>query len=304
MTDALLFREVTKRYGRRAAPALDACSFRVPTGAVCGLVGPNGAGKTTAFSVVSGFLLADSGEVSILGEPGFSPARLKGRLGVLPQDAELPDRHTPPELLVHLGRLQGLSAAEARSESERVLTLVRLEDRINSAIATLSHGMRRRVAVASALVGRPELVLLDEPLAGLDPVQAHSLRDALAALRGQTTLVVSSHNLAELERICDWVVMLDHGRCVRQGPLSEVTGQRGVVVWELAGDPPLSALTEHLPHHSWRRDGTHWVQEAPAGADLDAASVVVMRLLVEAGVGVRGVQRGVSLETSFLEGRD
>ncbi|MFT4624670.1 MAG: ABC-2 type transport system ATP-binding protein [Myxococcota bacterium] len=302
MSVALRFESVDKRYTRRGPKALDGCSFEVPVGTVCGLVGPNGAGKTTAFSVVSGFLSPDGGRVDILGEAGFDPWRLRGRLGVLPQDAQLPSRHTPIELLVHLGRLQGLAGA-AWAEARRVLELVRLQDRMASAIGSLSHGMRRRVAVASALIGQPELILLDEPLAGLDPVQAHSLRDVLAGLGATSTLVVSSHNLAELERICDWVVMLDAGRCLRAGPLAEVTGRRGVMVWELAGVAPLEALAEAVPGHTWRVDGDRWVQEAPPGVDLDAASLAVLRVFVAHGVAVRGMQRGVSLEASFLEGR-
>ena len=107
MSHALRLHEITKRFGRHVA--LDNLSFEIPEGAICGLVGPNGAGKTTAFSVVSGYLQPDEGRVDILGQGPFDPYALKGRLGVLPQDAILPDRHTPRELLTHLARLQGES---------------------------------------------------------------------------------------------------------------------------------------------------------------------------------------------------
>lgn len=299
MDVALRFTDVVKSFGRKRA--LDGLSFSVPRGSICGFVGPNGAGKTTTFSIVSGFLPADSGSLDLLGEPAFDPRIHRGRLGVLPQDAELSDRHTPTELLVHLGRLQGLSAAEAKREARRVLDLVRLSDRVDARIAGLSHGMRRRVAVASALLGSPELVLLDEPMAGLDPLQAHSLRDALAELRGIQTLVVSSHNLDELERLCDHVVMIDAGRQTREGPLSEVTGQKALVRWELAGPAPLEALQEALPGHRFeiREGGVD--QQAPRGTDLDAASLVVMRILVEASVPLVAVRRGKALEHTFLE---
>ncbi len=273
----------------------------MPRGVICGFVGPNGAGKTTTFSVVSGFLRHDSGQVDILGQGPFDAAALKGRLGVLPQDAELPDRHTPRELIVHLGRLQGMTARESHRETDRVLELVRLGDRRDHRIATLSHGMRRRVAVASALAGAPELVLLDEPLAGLDPVQAHSLRDALAALRRVQTLVVSSHNLAELERLCDHVVMLRQGTLLRQGALEEITGTGAVVQWVLGpGEPPLERLRARLPDHALSLEGEVLVQHAPVGADLDVASVAVMGELATAGVGVREVRRGRGLEDTFI----
>ena len=297
--DALRLDSVRKRYGR-GKMALDGLSCRFPSGSICGLVGPNGAGKTTAFSVVSGYLRPDAGSVQILDVGAFDPYRIKGRLGVLPQDAALSDRHTPRELLVHCGRLQGLSATEARSEASRILEVVRLVDRVDSRIATLSHGMRRRVAVASALVGSPELVLLDEPLAGLDPVQAHSLRDALKRLRGVQTLVISSHNLAELERMCDWVVMMADGRCLREGTLAEVTGQTSRVEWVVAGEAPLERLRAALPDHAISVVDGVLVQESDAGS-LDKSSVEIMAILASAGLAVREVRRGVSLERRFID---
>lgn len=302
MTAALRFEGVTKRYARRAPPALDAVSFTIPRGTIAGFVGHNGAGKTTAFSIVCGFLAPDAGRVDILGGGPFDAHRFKGRLGVLPQDAELPDRHTPRELLRHLGRLQGLAAAAAPREADRVLDVVRLADRRDARIATLSHGMRRRVAVATALVGSPELVLLDEPLSGLDPVQAHALSEQLAALRGLQTLVISSHDLDDLERISDWVVMLKDGRCLREGTLADVTDRGTVLRWELAPAVvvPLDALGARLPGHAFEVDGDALVHRAPPGCDLDEASVVAMEVLAAARVPVRGLRRGVGLERRFI----
>ncbi len=297
--DALSLDGVHKQYGR-GKKALAGLTCRFPSGSICGLVGPNGAGKTTAFSVVSGYLQPDAGSIDILGGGPFSSYRLKGRLGVLPQDAALSDRHTPRELLVHCGRLQGLGATASRDEAARILEVVRLGDRVDNRISTLSHGMRRRVAVASALMGSPELVLLDEPLAGLDPVQAHSLRDALKGLRGVQTLVISSHNLAELERMCDWVVMLANGHCVQEGTLADVTGQTQRVEWHVNGDVPLERLRSALPGHTLSMDGGKLIQEAPDGT-LDKSSIEIMRVLADVGVSVREVRRGVSLERRFID---
>ena len=299
MKPALRFVSVTKRYGR--SRAVDDLTFEIPRGCIAGFIGPNGAGKTTSFSIISGYLVPDAGEVDILGQGPFRPQALKGSLGVLPQDAALPEQHTPKELLRHLCRLQGLAHREALPEADRVLALVGLSDRADSRIRSLSHGMRRRVAVASALCGSPELVLLDEPLAGLDPVQAHSLRDALAQLRGIQTLVVSSHNLAEVERLCDWVVMLQHGRCLRQGPLAEVTGQSHIMRWFLGpGEVPLSELGAALPEHKLTLDDDVLVQQVPPHADLDAASIQIMKLLADAAVPVRKIERGMALEQRFI----
>ncbi|MCB9682731.1 MAG: ABC transporter ATP-binding protein [Alphaproteobacteria bacterium] len=301
MTAALVFEDVVKRYHRKAPPALDGLSFSVPQGALCGFVGPNGAGKTTAFSVMSGFLEPDAGRVDLLGEGPFDPWRFKGRVGVLPQDAELPGRHTPLELLEHLARLQGMPAEAARREVALRVEQVHLDDKRGSRIDALSHGMRRRVAVASALLGSPQLVVLDEPTAGLDPVQARSLRDLLKGLAGGHTLVVSSHNLLELEQICDWVVMVDHGRCVRYGTVADVTGQDRHASWVLGpGEVDVSALMARLPACAVRLEGR--VLDVSAASDelLDRSSLVLMRWLVDAGVPVRGVRRGVSLEDRFV----
>ncbi len=298
-TAALTFDGVVKRFGRRMA--LDGLSFRVPKGTSCGFVGHNGAGKTTAFSVVCGFLRADKGTFDVLGHGPYDPHRHKGLVGALPQDAELPDRHTPRELLRHLGRLQGASSARARAESDALLDAVLLTERRDTPIYTLSHGMKRRVAIATALVGRPPLVMLDEPLSGLDPVQAHAVRELLTKLRGEQTVVVSSHDLADLERISDWVVMLKDGKCLREGTVGEVTDQSRIVQWDLGpGEVPLARLAERLTDHAFTVDGDRLVQTAPDGA-LDRSSVVVMEELARAGIALRRVRRGVGLEKRFVD---
>jgi ABC-type multidrug transport system ATPase subunit len=299
--DALVLRDVSKRFGRKGTLALDRMSFRIPKGSIAGFVGPNGAGKTTTFSVVCGFLSPDEGEVDLLGEGPFDAHRLKGRVGVLPQDAELPDRHSPLELLGHLGRLQGMGRAEAAREAERLVELVRLGDKRDHRIAALSHGMRRRVAVASALCGSPELVILDEPLAGLDPSQAYSLRDNLAALRGQQTLVVSSHNLAEVERLCDWVVMVRDGRCVRQGPTVEMTGATAESRWSLGSVEGLDLATLGAS----LGEGVQLALEGSvlvvrSVGDAEALSVRLMAELAARGIALHGMVRGMGLERRFL----
>jgi ABC-type multidrug transport system ATPase subunit len=292
---------------------LDGFSCSVPSGSICALVGANGAGKTTLYSVICGFLLPDEGSVDILGEGAFDPFRFKGRIGVLPQDAALPERISGRDFLRFMASLQGIPRSAVQAAAERALRDVDLQDRGHALVATLSHGMRRRLSVAGALVGSPELVLLDEPTAGLDPAQARHLREMLRNQRGRCTLLVSSHNLDELERICDHVVLVDRGRCLREGSVAEVTGRSQVVTWLLGpGQPPLPRLRALLDGHEFRWDaepagaggaaaGSMLVQRAPADADLDASSLALARALSEAGIAIRGVQRGRSLEESFLD---
>lgn len=304
MKPALRLTHVSKYYGwRQKQKALDQLSIEVPAGVICGLIGPNGAGKTTTFSLVGGFIQPDEGEIDILGGGGFDPERLKGRLGVLPQDAELGDRHTPLEFLEHLARLQGIKAGEARARAITLLEQLNLGDRKDRKIQSLSHGMRRRVAVASALIGDPELVLLDEPTSGLDPRQVLGLRQMLDTYRGKTTLVVSSHVLTELEALCDYVIFMDKGRCTRQGPIAEVTGRTQLLLWTLAIKPrDLRRLQDMLPGHQLEWDGQTLSHRAPAAADLDEVSLRVTSFLSHEGIAIRELRRGVSLEQSFMEG--
>lgn len=284
---AITLHGVVRRFGKTLA--LDHLSFAVPRGAVCGLVGENGAGKTTALSILAGFLRPDEGTVDVLGLGPYSVATHRGRVGILPQDAELPSSSTPRELLYAWARLQGLAADDAKRTTEECLETVQLVDRADARVSTLSHGMRRRLTVASALVGDPELILLDEPTAGLDPAQARHLRRALATRRGRATVLISSHNLPELESLCDHVVVIERGRCLRHDTMDAVTGRDRDVDIHLAH--PLPAGREAVVR-------LRLSPEDPR--DLaDATSTLLLELLAE-GALVREVRRGGALEERYF----
>jgi ABC-type multidrug transport system ATPase subunit len=302
---ALRFRDVRKRFG--ATQALAGLSLEVPRGAFFGLIGPNGAGKTTAFSLACGFLQHDAGDVEILGTPGFSPHRLKGRVLAMPQDAVLGRETRCAEHLIYFGQLQGMGAAQARREADRVLGEVGLHDRRNARTKTLSHGMLRRLAIAQALLGQPELVLLDEPTSGLDPRHAHELRELLRRTRAAgRTVVVSSHNLHELEQLCDHVAFIDRGVVLAAGPTEVMTGRGHEVEIDLgAGPAPVAAVTAALADArvSWD-DGQRQLRIvfAPA-ADRQPEDVIgaALSVLLGAGARISGVRRGQSLEKKFFE---
>jgi ABC-2 type transport system ATP-binding protein len=200
---------LTKTYGNKKA--LNNVSFEIQTGQPIALVGPNGAGKSTLFSILAGYMPATSGEAKILGYKVGSP-ELIGRIGALPQDAMFDPNLTIIQQLSFLARLQGFGKVESIKEAARVLELMHLSDTAKEKMIALSHGMKKRVAIAQALMGKPELVLLDEPTAGLDPENARNIRQQVMALSGETTFVISSHNLAELERLCEQVLHLDQGQ--------------------------------------------------------------------------------------------
>ena len=223
---ALETRHLVKRYGRRRV--LDGFTLAVPRGAVLGLVGANGAGKTTWMMTVAGLLRPASGTIDILGGGPFDAAVHAGRLALLPQDSELPLEATPMGLFYRFGRLQGLSAETARRSASEVLKAVNLADRAKSSIRSLSHGMRTRVRVAQCFLGNPELVLLDEPLNGLDPLEADRLRRFLRSRAGNQTIIISSHNLHDVEQLCTHVAFVENGRVTRMDTLSELTRGRSL----------------------------------------------------------------------------
>jgi ABC-type multidrug transport system ATPase subunit len=305
MTAALRFVDVRKRFG--STEALAGLSLEVPRGSFFGLIGPNGAGKTTAFSLACGFLRPDAGAVEILGVRGYRSGALKGRMSAMPQDAALGRETRCLEHLVFLGKLQGLQTAEARRQGEVVLDEVGLGDRRQAKVKTLSHGMLRRLTVAQALLGSPELVLLDEPTSGLDPRHAHELRELLRRAHGNgRTLVVSSHNLHELETLCDHVAFVDRGVAVAAGPTELVTGRGQEVEIDLGEGPaPVDAVKRALPADDvvWdaERRLLRIVFQPAQGRQAEEVIGSALRALLEGGGRVAGVRRGTSLEKKFLE---
>ncbi len=296
---ALRLRGVRKRYGKTTA--LDGLDLDVPRGSLLGLIGPNGAGKTTTFGIVSGTIRPDEGAVDVLGDGPFDPARHAGRVTVLPQDCELSPHSSARQLLTFYARLTGMSASEARRDAERVLDLVLLRDRADVRVGQLSHGMRRRLAVAQALLGDPELVLLDEPTGGLDPHLVVEMREVLRAQRGTRTLVVSSHILADLEAICDRVAFIEAGRCVESGAVDELTRQSGQVRIRLAS--PIELDPALFEGRDARAEGDVIVVFAAEGEDAAGLNASVLPRLIERGARVLEVRLGQSLETAYMASR-
>jgi ABC-2 type transport system ATP-binding protein len=200
---------LSKQYANKLA--LDTVSLTLTEGDPIALVGPNGAGKTTLFSLLCGYIQPTTGSISILGHKPGSKA-LQGLLSALPQDAALDPNFTIVSQLQFFAQLQGMTVTAAKQEALRVLALVDLTDSADAKPKSLSHGMSKRVSIAQALMGSPKIVLLDEPTAGLDPANAKKIRQIVKALSADTTFVISSHNLDELEKLCDQVVYLEHGQ--------------------------------------------------------------------------------------------
>ncbi len=190
--------------------ALSDVNFELDAGEPVALVGPNGAGKTTLLSILSGFLRPTVGTVKLFGYPPGA-TELIGKVTALPQDARLDPSFTIAEQLVFYARLQGLNKLEAISEASRVLEDVSLKDIAHEKPGTLSHGMAKRVAIAQALIGNPALILLDEPTAGLDPLNVRTVRTIISEQSSATTFIISSHDLTELDRLCHRILLLEKG---------------------------------------------------------------------------------------------
>ena len=273
---ALETRNLVKRYGRRRV--LDGFTLAVPRGAVLGLVGANGAGKTTWMMTVAGLLRPASGTIDILGGGPFDAAVHAGRLALLPQDSELPLEATPMGLFYRFGRLQGLSAETARRSASEVLKAVNLADRAKSSIRSLSHGMRTRVRVAQCFLGNPELVLLDEPLNGLDPLEADRLRRFLRSRAGNQTIIISSHNLHDVEQLCTHVAFVENGRVTRMDTLSELTRGRSlesVFLAQAEDAPQASSPAERLVAELKARGLTCATAESCTGGSVGGAITAV-----------------------------
>jgi ABC-2 type transport system ATP-binding protein len=229
--------DIRKRFG--PVEALAGCAFTVERGGMLGFLGPNGAGKTTAMRAVFGLVELDAGEVLWEGRPIGLAERL--RFGYMPEERGLYPRMPVDEQLAYFGRLHGLDARRARTAATDWLEVLDLGDRAGAKVEELSHGNQQRAQLAAALVHTPELLVLDEPFAGLDPVAVHTLAQVLRdeAARGAAVLF-SSHQLDLVEDICEEVAIIDHGRIVATGNLEGLrrASRRRRIELHLESAPP------------------------------------------------------------------
>ena len=320
---AIRVKGVTKMFGMKNA--VDDLSLTIQAGSVFGLIGPNGAGKTTTFSMMAGYLKPSQGAITVL---GFAPGQvdqLRGKLGVLPQDALLPANDRVGEFLVDMARLQGISADDATRCARDTLQEVDGQSWWRTRCGALSHGMAKRVQLAQALLGEPKVVLLDEPTAGLDPRIAYEVRQIIKGRKGRCTLVVSSHNLGELEEVCDAAAILDRGRLMASGTMAELTAATEEVRFKvppLPSGPPVSfappdpsaaaytspmAAIRELPgvtiaEYDDERGEliVHFDRTKP---DIDAERVIgaVLWVLLQHQVRISGVAKGRGLEQRVMD---
>ncbi len=214
--------KLSKHYGKLRA--LNNIDLTIEAGKPVALVGPNGAGKTTLMSLIGGFIRPSTGTVTVCGAAA-GHSSVKSKLSVLPQDALFDPNFSIGSQLTLYAKLRGVD--NPKQEVAKALELVQLQDRFKSKSTELSHGMSKRLLIAQTLLGNPEIILLDEPTAGIDPPNAKLIRDLIASESSNTTFVVSSHNLDELEKVCDTVIHLADGKLVSQGSISDEVSEQG-----------------------------------------------------------------------------
>jgi ABC-2 type transport system ATP-binding protein len=256
--DAVTIWNVTKRYD--AVVAVDDLSLSVPRGSIYGFIGPNGSGKTTTIRMIMNILLPDQGDIAVLGERSTRAAR--DRVSYLPEERGLYAKMTVGKLLLYYGELKGVSRRRLEGAIRDWLARMKLTEWADKKIQALSKGMAQKVQFIAAVVSEPELLILDEPFSGLDPVNAEAVKDAVLDLRKRgTTIVFSTHDMAVAETLCDRIFMIYKGRKVLDGTLDEIQERYGTdtVVVRISGGAAVLAAMEEIESVN-DRGNEQWLQ--------------------------------------------
>jgi ABC-2 type transport system ATP-binding protein len=305
MTNAIQCAGLTKRYG--PVTALDNLRLDVPEGAIFGLLGPNGAGKTTLVRLLTGLARPTAGSATVVGyDIATGGVALRKQISVLEQQPNYYGWMKGRELLEFTGQLFGLRGAALRARVDETLATTGLTEAANRTIGGYSGGMRQRLGLAQALMNQPQALFLDEPASSLDPAGRYDILRRIAELRGQATVFMSTHILADVERICDHVAILNHGKLVVSATVADLQERYARPTYEIELEPhqgeAADTLEALLRAASWAEGVTRAGDTLRLGArDTRAASYALAPLCAQAGVAVSRLERGrPSLEEIFL----
>jgi ABC-2 type transport system ATP-binding protein len=303
MTALLEIIGLGKRYG--ATEALANINLKIEKPAAIGLVGKNGAGKTTLLSILSGALRPNTGSVSIMGETPESIATT-GKLNILPQDATFKKGISVNKQLLLFARLQGMSKTEARQAVLELLSELGDASFANKPPENLSYGQRKRLGIVQAFLGKPQLVILDEPTAGLDPVVANGVRQLIRKLSGESAFIISSHNLYEIEDICSSVIILDKGKLIAGKSISELADKENKLNLTLNRKPEdelMAALNQTPELISLVQDPRNPEKITLEFADnnLDELQLQIQRLIMDQGYVITDLSRGKALIDGMMD---
>jgi ABC-2 type transport system ATP-binding protein len=298
---AIVLTDLVKQFGQTTA--LAGVTLTVPAGSIFGFLGPNGAGKTTTLRILTGLARPTSGTASVLDvHMPDTTAALRRLIGYLPDVPAFYPWMTAREVMQFAGRLFGMTSALIEDRTTSLLDMAGL-GAVRTRVEGFSRGMKQRLGIAQALINAPRLLLLDEPTSALDPMGRRDVLEMISALRGRTTVFFSTHILADVERVCDTVAILDRGRVVAGGPIAELKRRYSANRLAIQVDGDIDALADAFATSPWLTG----LERAPGFlrltvTDLDAARRDVLQVLIRSSVPLRRLEvEEASLEDVFVE---
>ena len=299
----LEIRDLTKTYGKRVA--VNNISFSVAKGEIVGFLGPNGAGKTTTMRVITGYLMPTSGEVSVAGFNMRTRSREgRKRIGYMPEIVPLYTDMTTRAYLTYVGRLRGLDRKRCMTQIDRLVELCGLEEYIDTIVGKLSKGFRQRVGLAQAIIHEPDVLILDEPTVGIDPIQVAQTRELIKELGREHTILLSTHILPEVSMICERVIIIHQGRIVARDSIEDISAAlKGGNRLQLTVEGPPEEVADELKRIGTVRDVTY---ESPFHLVLydseQNPQSAITELMVRNGWTLLAMQKtDMSLEDIFLD---
>lgn len=290
--DALVLEGVVKSYGGRRV--VDGISLEIRPGEVFGLVGPNGSGKTTTIRMSLDIVRPDLGVVSLFGGPPSRDAL--ARVGYLPEERGLYQRSKVTQVLAYLGRLKRMDGTSARAQAEALLTRVGLYEHRDKKVNALSRGMSQLVQFAGALMHEPDLIILDEPFSGLDPLNVHLMKEIISEQRARgASIIFSTHRMADVEELCERVLLINDGRALLYGSLMEIKRQRGTHTVRVAADREPAGL----PLAAETSAGNGFYEYA---VDQTTGPEQIIRAFLDAGISIERYEVALpTLDEIFVE---
>ena len=300
---AIELRGLTKRFGETLA--LDRVDLVVRPGVVFGFLGRNGAGKTTALRILAGLARPSGGTAHVLGhDVAIAGDAVRAQIGFLPDVPGFYPWMTAREYLVFAGRLFGLEAPTLDARADALLEMAGLAS-VTTRVGGFSRGMKQRLGIAQALINAPSLLMLDEPTSALDPIGRREVLEMIASLHGRTTVFFSTHILADVERVCDYVAILERGRVVESAGIAELTARAAAnrLIVEVEGDGAGAALANQLAGRAWMRSIEKEERTLRITvSDLPTAQREIPMAIAAAGVALRRFEiEEASLEQVFVE---
>lgn len=278
---------LTKCYGSKKA--VDNLNMHVPEKSIYGFIGINGAGKTTTFGMLGKTIIPTSGSFSC-----------HGSFSLLPQDARFYYGRKVLDQLTFFAELSGVARKYARGEALKALEIVGLEEKAKSSVEKLSHGMYKRLGIAQSILGAPDVIALDEPTAGLDPETAHDIRKLIKELHKKSTIIISSHNLAELAELCTHFGIIHNGSLLYEGPGSDMIRSNCMITYHLTTTALLPILDMPWIKGKDVQNNTLHIHIDTDRIRIEEANMVIVELLWKHQIGVQEISLGKSLEESFF----